>query len=166
LTCSRAVPSLVIVGRALTLNEDRLIAAGRLLKQHIDRKDDAFFARRGFKDARDGYARYLHLSGVIVLDEATSPARADYWANREARHRAARTPGPVRRRCRAVGVSDAELVVAAVSVGVRARQPARAGRAHNLERRLDTGTADLLFSLLGVCQRLLHFGAICDSPEF
>jgi len=78
--------ALVIVARGLPLNEDSLIAAVRLLKMHTDRKDDAFFARRGLKDARDFYAQYLHLSGVFVLDEATAPAGAIFSPNREARH--------------------------------------------------------------------------------
>ena len=77
---------LLIVVRGLTLNEDALGAAVRLLKLHADRKDEAFLARGGFKDARDLYARYLHLSGSFVLDEATTPARAVFSPNREARH--------------------------------------------------------------------------------
>jgi hypothetical protein len=77
---------LMIDARGLALNEDSLIAAVRLLKMHSDRKDDAFFARRGLKDARDFYAQYLHLSGIFVLDEATAPARAIFSPNREARH--------------------------------------------------------------------------------
>jgi len=62
----------------------------RLLKTHADQKDDAFFARRGFKDARDFYAQYLHLGGIFVLDEATDPARAIFSPNREARQPLAR----------------------------------------------------------------------------
>ena len=77
--------ALVIAAQGLSLNEDSLIAAVRLLKTHTDSKDDAFFARRGFKDARDFYAQYLHLGGIFVLDEATVPARAVFSANREAR---------------------------------------------------------------------------------
>jgi hypothetical protein len=77
---------LVIAVRALTLNEDTLGAAVRLLKLHVDRKDEAFLARGGFRDARELYAQYLHLSGIFVLDEATTPARAIFSPNREARH--------------------------------------------------------------------------------
>jgi hypothetical protein len=76
---------LVIVARGLPLNEDSLIAAMRLLKTHTDRKDDAFFARRGLRDARNFYAQYLHLSGIFALDEASAPARAIFSPNREAR---------------------------------------------------------------------------------
>jgi hypothetical protein len=78
--------ALLIAARGLPLDEDTLIAATRLLKTHTDRKDDAFFARRGFKDARDFYAQYLHLGGIFVLNEAIAPASAVFSANREARH--------------------------------------------------------------------------------
>jgi hypothetical protein len=77
--------ALVIVARGLALNEDSLNAAVRLLKLHTDHKDDMFFARRGLKDARVFYARYLHLSGTFILDEA-APARVIFAPNREARH--------------------------------------------------------------------------------
>jgi hypothetical protein len=81
---------LVIAVRGLTLNEDALGAAVRLLKLHADRKDQAFLARGGFTDARDLYAQYRHLSGIFVLDEATAPAGAIFSPNREARHPLAR----------------------------------------------------------------------------
>jgi hypothetical protein len=73
---------LVITARGLAFTEESLAAATRLLKAHSDRKDDAFFARRGLENARNFYARYLHLSGVFVLDEAA----AVFSANREARN--------------------------------------------------------------------------------
>jgi hypothetical protein len=75
---------LVIAARGLALTEDNLVAAVRLLKTHTDAKDDAFFARRGLKDARDFYAQYLHLSGICVVDEASTPG-AVFAPNREAR---------------------------------------------------------------------------------
>src|SRR4030081_2693788 len=78
--------ALVISARGLALDEESVLAAVRLLKTRTDSKDDAFFARRGLKDARDFYAHYLHLSGIFVLDEATTPARAIFSPNREARH--------------------------------------------------------------------------------
>jgi hypothetical protein len=81
---------LVIAARGLTLNEDSLVAALRLLKTHADRKDDAFFAHRGLKDARAFYGQYLHLSGVFVLDEPGGPAGAIFSPNRESRHPLAR----------------------------------------------------------------------------
>ena len=81
---------LLIAVRGLTLTEDTLAAAVRLLKLHADRKDQAFLARGGFKDARGLYAQYVHLSGIFLLDEATTPARAIFSPNREARHPLAR----------------------------------------------------------------------------
>ena len=77
--------ALLLAAGGLHLTEDSLAAAVRLLKAHTDTKDDAFFARRGFKDARDFYAQYLHLGGVVALDEASSPASVVFLANREAR---------------------------------------------------------------------------------
>jgi hypothetical protein len=91
--------ALVIAARGLALDEDSLIAAMRLLKMHTDRKDDSFFARRGFKDARDFYAQYLHLSGMFVLDEANTPARAIFSPNREARHPLSREAVTVLMQC-------------------------------------------------------------------
>jgi hypothetical protein len=79
---SNAPNALVIVTHGLPLDEDSLVAAMRLLKQHADRKDDEFFARRGLQDARDFYARYLHFGGICILSDAT----AIFWPNREARH--------------------------------------------------------------------------------
>jgi hypothetical protein len=78
--------ALVIVTAGLALEEATLGEATRLLKQHNDRRDDVFFARRGFRDARDFYAQYLHLSGIVALDEGATGRRAIFAANREARH--------------------------------------------------------------------------------
>jgi hypothetical protein len=78
--------ALVITTRGLTLSEESLAAATRQLKLHADQKDDAFFARRGLKTARDFYAQYLHLGGIFGLDEATAPPSAVFSTNREARH--------------------------------------------------------------------------------
>jgi len=77
--------ALVITTRGLPITEESLTTAARLLKAHTDHKDDAFFARRGLRDARDFYAHYVHLGGVFVLDEATVPARTVFSANRDAR---------------------------------------------------------------------------------
>jgi hypothetical protein len=76
--------ALVIVGRGLSLDEDALAAAPRLLKAHADAQDDAFFVRRGFATLRDLYSRYARLGGVFVIDEAQQ--HVTFWANREARH--------------------------------------------------------------------------------
>jgi len=78
--------ALVIAARGLSLDEASLGATMRLLKAHADGQDDAFFTRRGLKDARGFHAQYLHLGGIFVLDEATAPARASFAPNREARH--------------------------------------------------------------------------------
>jgi hypothetical protein len=75
--------ALIITTRGLSLNDERLAEATRLLKAHSDAKDDTYFARRGLKDARDFYAQYLHLSGMFVVDEASASI---FWSNREARH--------------------------------------------------------------------------------
>jgi hypothetical protein len=78
--------ALVIAAHGLALDEESLSGATRLLKTHTDRRDDVFFARRGFKDARDFYAQYLRLSGILLVDESTTPVRVVYAPNREARH--------------------------------------------------------------------------------
>ena len=76
----------MIAARGLPLNEDSLVATAACSSSTPNVKDDAFFARRGLKDARDFYAHYLHLGGICILDDATSPARAIFSPNREARH--------------------------------------------------------------------------------
>lgn len=78
--------ALVITTRGLTLREETLTAAMRLLKMHNDGNDDSFFVRRGLRNARDFYAQYVHLGGIFVLDEATEAPCAFFTANREARH--------------------------------------------------------------------------------
>jgi hypothetical protein len=78
--------ALVMTTRGLPLDEESLATATRQLKLHSDSKDDSFFTRRGLRNARDFYAQYLRLAGIFVLDEATAPASAVFWANREARY--------------------------------------------------------------------------------
>ena len=65
---------------------DDLKAAATTLRQLAERKDDAFFARRGFDGAADFLAHYHRLSGVI-LRRAGGIA---LWLNPTARH----TPRP------------------------------------------------------------------------
>ena len=77
---------LVITTHGLPLTEESLAAAVRLLKTHSDGKDDAFFARRGFTNARDFHLKFLHLGGIFVLDEGVASARVIAFTNREARH--------------------------------------------------------------------------------
>lgn len=74
--------ALVIVTHGLSVTEESVETANRLLKQHNDQNDEAFFTRRGFKSARDFYAQYLRLSGVFMIDEVVT---THYVANREAR---------------------------------------------------------------------------------
>jgi hypothetical protein len=83
---AEAPNGLVIVARDLAADEDVLASALRLLKQHTDAKDDAFFARRGLRDARDFHALYLRLGGIFVFDEAAETSTAVFAHNPEARH--------------------------------------------------------------------------------
>ncbi len=74
---------LVIAGQDLRITEDMLSAAIKQLKARAEARDDAFFARRGLRDARDFYAHFLRLSSIFVLDEV--PALV-HFANPESRH--------------------------------------------------------------------------------
>jgi hypothetical protein len=61
-------------------------AATRALRARADRKDEEFFAVRGFDGARGFYERFLRLSAVFVLGEAgAEESRASLWINRSAR---------------------------------------------------------------------------------
>jgi hypothetical protein len=61
-------------------------AATRALRARADRKDEAFFVRRGFDGTRGFYDRYLRLGAVLVWCEgAAGDARAALWINRSAR---------------------------------------------------------------------------------
>jgi hypothetical protein len=74
--------ALVIVAKTL---DAELSEAFRLLKQRAEAKDDAFFAARGLKDARDFYTHFLRLGGVLAVDESSAPPRIAWVRNREAR---------------------------------------------------------------------------------
>jgi hypothetical protein len=76
--------ALVVTGQDTRVTEALVGDAARLLKGRNDASDDAFFERRGLGDARNFYAHYLRLSGVLVLDEASLRV---FWPNPEARHR-------------------------------------------------------------------------------
>ena len=80
-----AADGLVITTHDHEVTGADLVDALRLLKQRADAKDDAFFAVRGLKDARDFYAHYVRLSGLLVTDEAIVPLRTTWVQNREAR---------------------------------------------------------------------------------
>jgi hypothetical protein len=61
-------------------------AATRALRTRADRKDETFFASRGFEGTRAFYERYLRLGAVLVWCEgAIGDARAALWRNRSAR---------------------------------------------------------------------------------
>jgi hypothetical protein len=63
--------ALVVVGRELGLTADSLPTAARLLRSQM---------------AGEVAAQYPRLGGVLVVDEASEPMAAEFWANREARH--------------------------------------------------------------------------------
>lgn len=58
-------------------------AVSQTLRARADAKDEAFFARRGFRGSRDFYDRFRRLGAVIVWADA--PAAAGVWLNRSAR---------------------------------------------------------------------------------
>jgi hypothetical protein len=61
-------------------------AASQELRARADRKDEAFFAARGFDGTRGFYDRFLRLGAVFVWSEAASnDDRAATWINRSAR---------------------------------------------------------------------------------
>ena len=61
-------------------------AVTRALRSRADRKDETFFATRGFAGTRGFYDRFLRLGAVLVWSEgATGDARAALWTNRSAR---------------------------------------------------------------------------------
>ena len=61
-------------------------AAARDLRARADRKDEAFFATRGFDGTRGFYERFLRLGAVLVwCESAAGDARAALWVNRSAR---------------------------------------------------------------------------------
>jgi hypothetical protein len=67
--------------------ENEIVQTIRLLKQRAEQKDDAFFARRGFANARDFLHSYGRLGAVVTCHGASArTAPAALWANKEARH--------------------------------------------------------------------------------
>lgn len=75
--------AVVIVGTQVQISDALLALAMRHLKARAESKDDAFFARRGLRDAGDFHARLLRLSGIFVLNQAGASV---YMSNREGRH--------------------------------------------------------------------------------
>jgi len=87
------------VANVLLLAADGADAAGldlaaivKRLRERADGKDDGFFARRGFRDARDFLRRLPRLSAALLLpipagdDPLPAPPPASPWLNPAARH--------------------------------------------------------------------------------
>jgi hypothetical protein len=89
---------LVVALTEASASEADIVDAVRLLKARADHRDDAFFAARGFTTARDFYAHYLRLSGVVLL-ETTSQAHTVFWLNPEAKHQLPGEAALAVRRC-------------------------------------------------------------------
>jgi hypothetical protein len=76
---------LVAIG-GVTADALDVAATTRALRLRADRKDEAFFADRGFDGTRGFYEMYLRLSAVLVWCEgAVGDARAALWTNRSTR---------------------------------------------------------------------------------
>ena len=82
-----SVPNLLVIALAGDRADALDVAAiVRDLRARADRKDDAFFAARGFDDARGFYDRLLRLGGVVVWCEAAvGEGRLSRWTNGSAR---------------------------------------------------------------------------------
>ena len=85
------------VARAVIPDAETVAAAGQALCDRADRKDEPFFASRGFDGSRGFYDRFLRLGVVFVWSEAANgAARAALWVNRSAR---IALPAPAARAC-------------------------------------------------------------------
>jgi hypothetical protein len=78
--------ALLITGRELSVSEETLLAAVRLLMVQAGRGNHEFFARCGLKDASGFHAHFVRLGGVFVLDEADGQLSSILVANPDARH--------------------------------------------------------------------------------
>jgi hypothetical protein len=95
-----STPNVVLLaGDGLAISEAEVAAAARVLKARADRRDDPFFARRGFEGARDYHTRWLRLSGVFLRSEVDGRAHAAFWPNPEARHPLPREAATATLRC-------------------------------------------------------------------
>jgi hypothetical protein len=65
------------------LTQDEVTVAVTALRQQAERKDDAFFARRGFMGAADFQARFRRLSGIVTRQSSGNAV----WLNPTARHK-------------------------------------------------------------------------------
>lgn len=59
--------------------------AVKVLREHAEAGDEAFFSERGFVGTRAFHERHRRLGGVYVLAEAAGPGAAELWINRSAR---------------------------------------------------------------------------------
>jgi hypothetical protein len=82
-----SLPSALLVAIEADRAETVDIAATiRRLRARADKKDEAFFATRGFDGTRAFYERFLRLGGVFVWCEgAVGDGRAALWTNHSAR---------------------------------------------------------------------------------
>ncbi len=74
----------VVVPHGASLASDDVAAAAKHLQQLADRKEEAAFTRRGYKDARDYLAYFARLSGVLVTGSAQEVRTV--WLNPQGRH--------------------------------------------------------------------------------
>jgi hypothetical protein len=80
------IPNAVLISIEGAVDAVDSDAAVRTLRARADRKDEAFFAVRGFDGVRGFYERFLRLGAVFVLGETGSEeGRASLWINRSAR---------------------------------------------------------------------------------
>ena len=68
---------------ASTGTGEALASALRLLQERAERKDDEFFARRGFLGARDFHKHYSRLSAIRLIAPDAPPV---LWLQPQARH--------------------------------------------------------------------------------
>ncbi|MEX0782042.1 MAG: hypothetical protein WD557_05285 [Dehalococcoidia bacterium] len=95
-----STPNVVLLaGDGVRVEEAELAAAARALKVRADRRDDSFFAGRGFAGARGYYAHWLRLSGVYLRSEVDGQAHAAFWPNPESRHPLSRDAATAVLRC-------------------------------------------------------------------
>jgi hypothetical protein len=83
-----AMPNVLVVvaAQAIAAQSD-IAAAMKRLVERAAQKDDAFFARRGFRDAREFHGQWLRLSGVLVRPRwKHEAAMAVLWANAQTKH--------------------------------------------------------------------------------
>ena len=83
-----AMPNVLLVVAANTIIAELDVAvAMKRLGERATQKDNLFFARRGFRDAREFHVHLLRLSGVLVRPLwKQEPASTVLWANPQTKH--------------------------------------------------------------------------------